>query len=93
MSDYDRCRVSEEELSHDIEQMRDSELYSEAERVAERMIGNFDEIGDLISALAGADDTTLRGLVKAISERHPSIVGLLPIIKAEFIKQVLENQP
>lgn len=91
MNDFDRCRVSEEELSHALEERHYSQLYAEAERVAERMIGNFDEIGDLISALAGADDATLRGLVKAISERHPSIVGLLPILKAEFVRQVLED--
>lgn len=92
MNDYDRCRVSEEELSHDLEQMRDSELYSEAERLAERMIGNFDDIGDLISALAGADDETLHALVVNIQNRHPSITGLLPILQAEFIKQILEDQ-
>lgn len=93
MNDYDRCRVSEEELSHDIEQERDSELYYEAGREAERMIGNFDEIGDLISALASADDESLRALTKKIRNRDPSITGLLPLLKAEFVKQILENQP
>ena len=91
MNDYDRCRVSEEELAHDIEQERDSELYSEAEREAERMIGNFDEIGDLISGLASAEDSVLLNLAKKIRNRDPSITGLLPILKAEFIKQILEN--
>lgn len=93
MNDYDRCRVSEEEVAHDIEQMRDSELYSEAEREAERMIGNFDEIADLITALASADDEFLRMLTKKIRNRDPSITGLLPLLKAEFVKQILENQP
>ena len=88
----DRDRVSEEELAHDIEQTRDSELWAEAARQAERMIGEFDELGDLISALAGADDYALRELAAKIRERNPSITGLLPILKDEFIKQILENQ-
>lgn len=86
----DRCRVSEEELAQDIEQMRASELYAEAEREAERMIGNFDEIGDLISALAGADHESLRDLAKKIRDRDPSITGLLTILKADFVRQILE---
>ena len=92
MNDYDRCRVSEDELRYDIEQTRDSELWAEAERQSERMIGEFDEWGDLISALAGADDNLLRDLAGKIRERHSSITGLLPILKAEFIKQILEDQ-
>lgn len=92
MNDYDRCRVSEEELAHDMEQERDSELYAEAERVAERMIGNFDEIGDLISALANAEDNELLNLAKKIRERDPSVLALLQFLKVEFVKQILENQ-
>ena len=87
----DRCRVSEDELRHDEEQMSESLRYEQAMRDAETDIGNLDDTEYLYNALLEMDASTSRDLKRKIRERDPSILGLLPILKQYFTERRMEE--
>jgi pyoverdine/dityrosine biosynthesis protein Dit1 len=83
----DRDRVSEDELRHDDEQMRLSELYEEYQRAAEDAIGNLEDMDPVIDGIENADDIERMDLLEFIRTRDAHKIGeiVLRMLKAELI--------
>ena len=84
------CRVSLDELRHDLDSMSREDLQEDHARQAESMIGDFEDCDDLVSALNNADPIILHDIILKIRMRDPSVAGILPMLKAEYVRQ-LEN--
>lgn len=82
----DRCRVSENEVNDDLDQIQRTELTARYDHLAEQMIGEYEDSRDLIDALKFSDPVLLRFLAQHIRARDVSIRGLLPILKAEYLR-------
>lgn len=89
----DRDRVSEEELTHDIEQMRQSELFEEFERTAESIINDLDEMNPVLDGIEMAEDDEKISLLKAIRTRDHIQIGILVLmmLKAEIVAALGDN--
>jgi hypothetical protein len=85
------CRVSIDELKHDEDNMSREELQEEYERKAENMIGDFDDFTDLIETWLNADVILRQELAMKIRMRDPSVAGILPMLKAEYVRQLWED--
>jgi hypothetical protein len=83
----ERDRVSEDELSHDADEMRRAEIYEEHQREAEEQIGYLDEIQPFLAGIENAGDTETRALLQAIRIRDINLIGLLvlQLLKAELV--------
>lgn len=84
------CRVSIDERRHDEDNMSREDLQEDYERQAESMIGDFEDCEDLVMALNNADAALLKDIAMKIRMRDPSVAGILPMLKAEYLRQ-LEN--
>lgn len=89
----DRDRVSEEELTHDIEQMRQSELHEEFERAAETIINDLDEMNPVLDGIEMAENEEKIALLKAIRSRDHIQIGILVLmmLKAEIVAALGDN--
>lgn len=83
----DHCRVSIDELHHDDEQMRLSELHEEHQRTAETMIGNLDDIDQVIDGIENAEDVDHLALLAVVRSRDTRKIGelVLQMLKAELV--------
>lgn len=82
----DPCRVSIDELHHDLEEIEWSELHEEYQREAEIMIGNLDEIEPILNGIKHAEeDDDVIELLKSIRSRDIHKIG-------ELILQMLKNE-
>lgn len=83
----ERCRVSEEELHYDNEQMRLSELYEEHIRAAEYIIESLEDLKSVLDGIEHAENIEQIALLKAIRSHNTQKLGeiVLQILKAELI--------
>lgn len=83
----DKCRVSADELSHDSEQMRLSELHEEHLRAAEEAIGNLEDMDSVLDGIENAEGSERLALLKAIRTRDTHKIGeiVLQMLKAELV--------
>jgi hypothetical protein len=85
------CRVSLDELHHDLDSMSREGLEEDYARQAESMIGDFEDCEDLVRALNHANAALQKDIALKIRMRDPSVAGILPMLKAEYVRQ-LENR-
>jgi hypothetical protein len=86
------CGVSIDELKYDEDFMSREKLQEEYECRAENMIGDFDNFSDLIAAWINADVELLKDIAMKIRMRDPSVAGILPMLKAEYVRQLWRNE-
>lgn len=84
----DRCRVSEEEVYHDLDEMEASAIHDTVIREANRMIDNFDDITDLSNAVEFCGSSgMMKSLKEAIRSRDRSVSALIPILLDYYVMQ------
>ena len=76
-------RVSLDELKYDTDNM-DREGLDDSES----RIGDFDDPEDLISAIRHVDSDLWREFAQKVRMRDKMVMGILPILKAEYLRQV-----
>ena len=81
-------RVNLDELRHDEDEMRQAERYKEAEREAERWIGNVDNSDDILHAWEQAGSELRIAFMEKLRARDPSVVGFLPILKQFYMTEL-----
>jgi hypothetical protein len=77
------CRVSLDELKYDTDNM-DREGLDDSES----RIGDFDDPEDLILAIRHVDYDLWREFAQKVRMRDKMVMGILPILKAEYLRQV-----
>lgn len=88
----DRDRVSEDELLHDDEQMRLSELHEEHQRAAEEAIGNLEDMDPILDGIENAEDSDRLDLLSAFRTRDTHKIGeiALRMLKAELVAAMMD---